>query len=153
MFRTCLWFDNEAAVAADFYVSVFPNSRILETEYYPEGSFLPAGSVLTVTFELDGQPFLALNGGKAMPHTEAVSLQIPCANQAEIDHYWQALTADGEESSCGWLRDRFGFSWQVVPTDPIFRSEDGPEANARVNEALMAMRKLDLAALEAARRG
>ncbi|HCX85989.1 MAG TPA: hypothetical protein DHV14_12820 [Micrococcales bacterium] len=157
-FTTCLWFQGNAAEAVDFYVSVFADlpggTHITGTDYYPEGGHLPPGTVLTVSFEIGGQSFVALNGDASFPFTEAVSLQIPCRDQAEIDRYWDALTADGgEESQCGWLKDRFGFSWQVVPTEPIFRSADGPEANARVNEALMQMSKLDLAALEAARCG
>lgn len=154
MFTTCLWFDGRAGEAADFYVSVFANSRILGTEYYPEGSSVPAGTVLTVEFELDGHPFLALNAGPEHAFTPAVSLQVTCRDQGEIDRYWDALLAGGGvESWCGWLQDRFGFSWQVVPDRPIFRGEDGPEANARVNAALRQMRRLDLAALDAARRG
>lgn len=154
MFTTCLWFDGDAQAAAELYVSVFPRSRVTGIEHYPEGAMMPAGTVLTVAFELDGQKMLALNGGPQFSFSEAVSLQIPCRDQAEIDRYWEALTADGgSESMCGWLKDRFGFSWQVVPAEPIFRDEDGPEANARVNDAMMQMRKLDLAALEAARRG
>ncbi|GMA32679.1 VOC family protein [Litorihabitans aurantiacus] len=154
MFTTCLWFRGEAAEAADFYVSVFPHSRVTDTAHYPEGSRLEAGTVLTVSFELDGQRFLALNGDADFPFSEAVSLQVPCEDQAEIDRYWEALLAGGgQESQCGWLKDRFGFSWQVVPREPIFRDGDSPEAGARVNDALMAMRKIDLAALEAARRG
>lgn len=154
MLTTCLWFDGQAAEAAELYVSVVPNSRITGTEYYPEGAPMPAGTVLTVSFELDGQPFLALNAGPEYRPTPAVSFQVPCRDQAEIDERWDALLAGGGvESQCGWLVDRYGFSWQVVPDRPIFRGEDGPEANARVNAALMPMRKLDLAALEAARRG
>ncbi|ROR96898.1 putative 3-demethylubiquinone-9 3-methyltransferase (glyoxalase superfamily) [Salana multivorans] len=157
-FTTCLWFDGNAAEAAEFYVSVFADlpggARITGTEHYPEGGHLPAGTVLTVNFEIAGQRFLALNGGPVFSFSEAVSLQVPCRDQAEIDHYWAALLADGgQESQCGWLKDRFGFSWQVVPDGPIFRAEDSPETNARVNTALMAMRKIDLAALDAARRG
>ena len=139
---------------AEFYVSVFPNSTLDGIEYYPEGARGEAGSVLTASFTLDGHRFLGLNGGPHFTFSEAVSRQIPCRDQAEIDRYWDALIADGgSESMCGWLKDKFGFSWQVVPAEPIFRAEDGPQANARVNAALMEMRKLDLAALEAARRG
>lgn len=157
-FTTCLWFDGNAAEAAQFYVSVFADApggaRVTGTEYYPEGSRGEAGSVLTVTFEIGGQKFVGLNGGPVFSFSEAVSLQVPCRDQAEIDHYWEALQAGGgQESQCGWLKDRFGFSWQVVPDGPIFRAGDSPEANARVNAALMQMRKIDLATLEAARRG
>lgn len=157
-FTTCLWLDGTAAEAAEFYVSVFANypggARITETEYYPDGSPLPAGSVMTVAFEIAGQQFLALNAGPEFKFSPAVSLMVPCRDQAEIDHYWQALLAGGGvESQCGWLSDRYGFTWQVVPEEPIFRAADGPEANARVNAALQQMAKLDLATLEAARRG
>lgn len=152
-FTTCLWFDGQAKEAAEFYVSVFPGSRVTGIEHYPAGSRGEEGSVLTVSFELDGAAYLALNGGPMFTFSEAVSIQVACADQAEIDHYWAALLAGGgAESQCGWLKDRFGFSWQVVPNRPIFRPEDGPAANARVNTALETMRKLDLAALEAARR-
>lgn len=152
-FTTCLWFDGNAQDAAEFYVSVFPNSRVTGVEHYPADSRGVEGSVLTVSFELDGDAYLALNGGPHFTFSEAVSVQVGCADQAEIDHYWQALLAGGGvESQCGWLKDRFGFSWQIVPTEPIFRAQDGPEANARVNAALMEMGKLDLAALETARR-
>ena len=152
MFTTCLWFDGKAQEAAEFYVSVFPNSSLDGLEYYPEGSRGEAGSVLTASFTLDGQKFIGLNGGPHFTFSEAVSLQIPCTTQGEIDHYWDLLTADGgEESMCGRLKDKFGFSWQVVTAGPIF---DGtPEENARMNEALMSMRKLDLEALAAAKRG
>lgn len=154
MFTTCLWFRGEASEAAEFWVSVFPSSRVTHTERYPINAGELSGTVITVAFELDGQAFLGLNGRADLHFTDAVSLQVPCADQAEIDHYWDALLAGGgQESRCGWLKDRFGFSWQIVPSEPIFRGEDGPEANARVNTALMQMGRLDLAALEAARRG
>lgn len=158
MFTTCLCFDGTAKEAAEFYVEVFRDlpggSRITGSEQYPEGSDMPAGSVLTVSYELGGQRFLALNVDLGTEFTASTSLQVPCSTQAEIDRYWDALLADGgEESWCGWLVDRFGFSWQVVPPEPVFRAEDGPEANARVNAAVQSMRKLDLAAIEAARAG
>lgn len=158
MFTTCLWFDGQALEAAEFYVSVFADapggSRVLAKEYYPEGAPMPAGTLLTVEFELDGERFLGLNGGPAFRFSEAVSLMVPCRDQAEIDRYWDALLAGGgQELECGWLKDRFGFRWQVVPDEPIFRGTDGPEANARVNAALQRMQKIDIAALEAARRG
>lgn len=157
-FTTCLWFDGDAAEAAEFYVAVFSGApggaRITGTEYYPEGSRGEAGSVLTVTFEIGGQKFVGLNGGPVFSFSEAVSLQVPCRDQAEIDHYWEALQAGGgQESQCGWLKDRFGFSWQVVPDGPIFRPTDTPEQAARVNAALMQMHKIDLAAIDAARHG
>ena len=157
-FTTCLCFDGTAKEAADFYVDVFRDlpggARITGTELYPEGSPMPAGTVLTVSYELGGQRFLALNVDLGTTFTTATSLQVPCSTQAEIDRYWDALLAGGGvESWCGWLTDRFGFSWQVVTPEPIFRATDSPEANARVNAALQSMRKLDLAALEAARAG
>lgn len=154
MLTTCLWFREGAAEAAAFYVSVFPRSRVTETAHYPPNAGSRAGSVVTVAFELDGRPFVALNGGTDRPFSETVSLQVACADQDEIDRYWTALlVGGGEESQCGWLRDRFGFSWQVVPSEPIFRDGDSPEANARVGDALQGMAKLDLGVLEAARRG
>jgi predicted 3-demethylubiquinone-9 3-methyltransferase (glyoxalase superfamily) len=158
LFTTCLCFDGTAEEAAEFYVDVFRDApggaRITGVERYPEGSGMPAGSVLTVSYELGGQRFLALNADLGTVFTASTSLQVPCSTQAEIDRIWDALLAGGgEESWCGWLTDRFGFSWQVVPTAPIFRAEDGPEANARVNAALRSMRRIDLAALEAARAG
>ena len=151
--RPCLWFDTRSLEAAEFYTSVFPRSRITTVTRYPEGSGERAGQVLTVAFELDGDPFLALDGGPDFQFTEAVSFEIGCADQAEIDHYWDALTADGgEPGPCGWLKDRFGLSWQVVPAhwDTLY-TEDEPEKSAKVFAAMMTMGKLDIAALEAAR--
>ncbi|WP_454293343.1 VOC family protein [Salana multivorans] len=155
---TCLWFDGDAEEAADYYVSVFTDvpggARITGTEHYPEGSGEWSGKVLVVELEIGGQKFIALNGGPQFPFTEAVSLQIPCSDQGQIDHFWDTLIGDGgQPSQCGWLKDKFGFNWQVVPAGPIFRPGDSPEVNARVNAALMKMRKIDLAALEAARTG
>ena len=148
----CLWFDTEAEEAATFYTSVFPGSRITGITHYGEAGPRPAGSVLTVAFELDGRPFTALNGGPEFPFTEAVSLQISCADQAEVDHYWEALTADGgEESVCGWLKDKFGLSWQVVPrrlTELIADPE--PERARRTMEAMLGMKKIVIADVEAA---
>ena len=109
-----LWFDNESEEAAAFYVSVFPNSRITAVSRYPEGAPQPAGTVLTVDFVLDGQEYTAINGGPQFPFTEAISLLVNCADQEEIDYYWDALSAGGEEGQCGWLKDRYGVSWQVV---------------------------------------
>lgn len=155
---TCLWFNGNALEAAQFYVSVFADgpggAEITGTDYYPEGAQLPPDTVLTVEFQLAGQRFVALNGGPEFSFSEAVSIQVPCRDQAEIDHYWDALQADGgAESQCGWLKDRFGFSWQVVPDAPVLRPQDSAETNSRVYTALMQMRKIDLAALEAARAG
>lgn len=146
-----LWFDDNGLEAAEFYVSVFPNSEITEVTHYPDGS-PNAGSVLTVTFLLDGQEHTAINGGPQFTFDEAFSLLINCADQAEVDHYWDALTADGgEESQCGWLKDKFGFSWQVVPEgwEQLLKSDD-TAAVARAVDAMYQMKKLDLAALQAA---
>lgn len=143
-----LWFDGEAEAAAEFYVGVFPNSKV-------EKVVRAGGAVMTVAFELDGQPFTALNGGPMYRFTEAVSFVIACRDQAEVDHYWSRLTADGgEPGRCGWLKDRFGLSWQVVP-DALPRVLGGsdPLGVQRAARAMMAMGKLDVAALEAAYAG
>ncbi len=151
--RPCLWFDTQSQEAAEFYVSVFPHSSITTVTHYPEGSGDRAGQVLTVAFELDGSPFLALDGGPDFTFSEAVSFEIPCADQSEIDYYWDALSADGGETGpCGWLKDRFGLSWQVVPADwDRLYDEDEPEKAAKVFAAMMQMSKLDIATLQAAR--
>jgi predicted 3-demethylubiquinone-9 3-methyltransferase (glyoxalase superfamily) len=152
----CLWFDSEAEPAAKFYTAVFPDSRITAVSRYGEAGFevhgRPAGSVLTVTFDLAGQSFMALNGGPLFRFTEAVSLVVSCDSQAEIDHYWHALGAGGDPAAqqCGWLKDRYGLSWQVVP-GVIGALMTGPHAD-RVMAALLTMKKIDLAALEAATR-
>jgi predicted 3-demethylubiquinone-9 3-methyltransferase (glyoxalase superfamily) len=152
----CLWFDSEAEEAAKFYVSIFPNSKIGKTARYPEG--LPgdrAGQVLTVEFELDGVTFTGLNGGPQFKFDEAISFQIYVDDQAELDRYWNALLAHGGvESQCGWLKDRFGLSWQVAPTQlgKLMASPDREAAN-RVAAAMMQMVKLDIAKLEAAAAG
>jgi len=145
-----LWFDSQAEEAAEFYVSLFPNSKILST--HRSG---PEGAVLTVTFELDGQMVTCLNGGPMFPQTEAFSFSIDCADQAEVDRYWAALTADGgTESQCGWCKDRFGLSWQVVPKQ-LFETIGGPDAagRERATAAMMQMVKLDVAKLQAAYAG
>jgi predicted 3-demethylubiquinone-9 3-methyltransferase (glyoxalase superfamily) len=149
-----LWFDTEAEQAAEFYVSVFPDSRIISTARYPEGAPGPAGTVMTVEFELDGQRFVGINGGPQFPFTEAVSFQITCETQEEVDRYWDVLTEGGEESMCGWLKDRYGLSWQVVPTgmEEVFTDPD-PSRAQRAMQAMLGMRKLDLAALQAAADG
>ncbi|MET0271421.1 MAG: VOC family protein [Phenylobacterium sp.] len=152
----CLWFDRDAEAAAQLYVSVFPNSRIVEISRYPEG--LPgdrAGEVLTVEFELDGTPFTGLNGGPEFPQTEAVSFRIDVDDQPTLDRYWDGLLAGGGvESQCGWLKDRFGVSWQVVPVQlvPLITGPDRAAAG-RVSDALMQMGKIDIAKLEAAAKG
>ena len=150
-----LWFDTEALEAAEFYVSVFPNSSITRVEPYPEGGRGVPGSIMLVQFLLDGQPFAAINGGPQFPHSEAVSFEISCEDQAEVDHYWERLTDGGSESMCGWLKDRFGVSWQVVPTAQFnaIMGDADPERARRAMEAMFTMRKLDIAALLAAADG
>lgn len=153
----CLWFDDQAEEAARFYAGIFPNSRIVAVSRYPEAGQethrKPAGSVMTVEFELNGMRFTALNGGPEFKFNEAVSFQIHCDDQEEIDHYWETLAAGGDPAAqvCGWLKDRFGLSWQVVPKmmDEIFKDEKSPGARA-VMEAMLAMKKLDIAALKEA---
>jgi len=151
---TNLWFDTEAEEAAEFYTSIFENSRIVHVARYTEAGPRPAGMVMTVEFELDGQRFIGINGGPEFKFDEAISLMINCESQDEIDYYWERLTEGGEESQCGWLKDRYGLSWQVVPTgmDEVFSDPD-PERARRAMEALLKMRKLDIAALWSAADG
>ncbi|GAA1497111.1 VOC family protein [Paeniglutamicibacter kerguelensis] len=147
---TCLWFDQQGLDAARFYTSIFPNSEI-GTQVVLDENGQPATVPLTVDFSLNGSPFVALNGGPMFSFNEAVSFQIMCQDQAEVDYYWDALTAGGEESQCGWLKDRFGVSWQVVPTRlPELLGQGDPEVARKVMEAFMPMRKFDIAALERA---
>ena len=149
-----LWFDTQAEEAANFYVSVFKNSKLGKIARYSEAGPGPAGSAMTVAFELDGLAFTALNGGPYFKFTEAVSFVISCADQAEVDHYWDRLLEGGSASQCGWLKDKFGLSWQVVPTRLSELASDPDSAKvARVMGAMMKMIKLDIAALEAAARG
>lgn len=151
MTRPCLWFDNQAEEAAEFYTSVFPNSKITEVSRYGPDSPMPEGTVLTVAFELDGREFVALNGGPMFTFSEAVSFQVDCKDQDEVDYYWSALTAGGEESQCGWLKDRYGLSWQIVPTDVIALIRDADPARAQAaTQAMFTMRKIDIAALHKA---
>jgi predicted 3-demethylubiquinone-9 3-methyltransferase (glyoxalase superfamily) len=146
-----LWFDTEAEEAAKYYCSVFPNSKINAVTHYTEASGERAGTVLTVDFELDGRPFNAINGGPDFHFTEAVSLIILCKDQAEIDAYWSKLTEGGEEGPCGWVKDKYGLSWQIAPTAWIeMLTDPDREAVSRGMEAMMGMKKLDLAALQAA---
>lgn len=153
----CLWFADQAEEAAKFYVGVFKNSRIATVTRYPEAGFethhRPAGSVMTVAFELDGQNFTALNGGPAFTFNEAVSFEINCSTQEEIDYYWDKLSAGGDPKAqaCGWLKDRFGLSWQVVPSgmEEMLKDEKSPGAQ-RAMEAMLRMKKLDMAALQRA---
>ena len=148
-----LWFDTQAEDAARFYTSVFPNSKLGRVLRFPEGGPRPAGMVLTVEFELEGQPFVALNGGPEYRHTPAVSFCVECADQKEIDYYWDKLVAGGKPVQCGWLEDRFGVSWQVVPRgmDDYFSDKD-PKRAERMMRAMHTMVKLDVAKLEAAAR-
>jgi predicted 3-demethylubiquinone-9 3-methyltransferase (glyoxalase superfamily) len=154
----CLWFDTQAEEAVNFYCTVFKNSKITAINRYPEAGQeihkKPPGSVMVVAFELDGQPFTALNGGPQFKFDEAVSFQIMCETQSEIDRYWNALTAGGQEGPCGWLKDKFGLSWQVVPSViPRMMSGQDAKKSARVMDAFMKMKKIDLAALERAYAG
>lgn len=150
----CLWFDTQGEEAAAFYTSVFPNSRVLEVSRYGQAGPRPAGTVMTVSFELDGQRFLALNGGPEFTFSEAISLTVECADQAEVDHYWSRLSEGGEEGPCGWLKDRYGVSWQVVPRRlPELITASDPETGQRVMAAMLRMRKIEIAGLEAAAAG
>ena len=150
--RPCLWFDTNAEEATNFYVSVFKNSEVLDTSYYGDGAPMPAGTVLTINFRLDGQEFMALNGGPDFKFTEATSFMIDCASQEEVDYYWDALTKDGGEPvQCGWLKDKFGLSWQVVPAilEELMKDKDPVKTN-RVMQALLKMVKIDIAKLKEA---
>jgi predicted 3-demethylubiquinone-9 3-methyltransferase (glyoxalase superfamily) len=150
-----LWFDTQAEEAANFYVSLFPNSRIDKVARYPEGTPGQAGTVMTVGFSLDGQDFTALNAGPHFKFNEAVSFVIACDDQAEVDRYWDALIADGgEPSQCGWLKDKYGLSWQVTPKRLLELGSDPDVAKAgRVMAAMMQMTKIDIAKLEEAAKG
>lgn len=148
----CLWFNTQAAEAADYYCGIFKNSKINNTSYYAEGAPFPAGTVLTVDFELDGQGFTALNGGPEFSFSEAISFQIDCADQEEVDYYWDSLTADGgEESQCGWLKDKYGLSWQVVPNvlSKLLTGSDTGGVQRAMNVP-MGQRKLIIAELQKA---
>ncbi|GAA2600209.1 VOC family protein [Streptomyces axinellae] len=150
--KTFLWFDNQAQEAAEFYVSLFDNSRIVETTRYGEAGPGEPGSVMVVVFELAGQQFVALNGGPHFTFSEAISLQVYCDSQDEVDTLWEKLTADGgEPGDCGWLKDKYGLSWQVVP-ERLFEliSDPDPAKSAAVTQAMLQMKKIDLPALEAA---
>jgi len=149
-----LWFDTQAEEAAAFYTTVFPNSRVVNVTRYTEAGPRPAGMVMTVEFELDGQRFVGINGGPDFTFTEAVSFQIDCKNQDDVDYYWQRLGDGGQEGPCGWLKDRYGLSWQVVPEgmDELFADPDRSRAQ-RAMTAMLGMGKLDIAALRAAADG
>jgi predicted 3-demethylubiquinone-9 3-methyltransferase (glyoxalase superfamily) len=147
----CLWFDNDGEAAAELYTSVFPNSKILDVTRYGPAGPRPEGTVMTVSFELDGQKFLALNGGPNFTFNEAVSFQIHCRDQDEVDHYWEKLGEGGEPGPCGWLKDRFGLSWQVVPNrlPELLEDPDREKAN-RVMAAMLEMGKIEIDELERA---
>ncbi len=148
---TCLWFDTEGEEAANYYVGLFPNSRITDVSRYGAGGPRPEGTVMTVAFELDGRSFVALNGGPEYQFTEAVSFQIACKTQEDVDRYWAELAAGGEEGPCGWLKDRFGLSWQVIP-DGLgdLLGDPDPGRSQRAMRAMMGMKKLDLAEMRRA---
>jgi predicted 3-demethylubiquinone-9 3-methyltransferase (glyoxalase superfamily) len=146
-----LWFNNQAEEAVKFYTSIFKNSKTGSVTRYPEGTPGPAGTVMTVDFQLDGQEFVALNGGPQFPFTEAVSFVVNCDTQEQIDYYWEKLSAGGKEVQCGWLKDKFGVSWQIVPTvlNELVSDKDAAKAK-RVMHALLKMVKLDIEKLQAA---
>ena len=156
----CLWFDSQAEEAAQFYTGVFPHSRITNVVRYTEAGLeihgQPAGKVMTVSFELDGQPFTALNGGPVFRFNEAVSFQVLCETQEELDHYWEKLSEGGDPAAqqCGWLKDRFGVSWQVTPRILLdMLADPDPERSRRSMEVMLKMKKLDIAALERVHQG
>jgi predicted 3-demethylubiquinone-9 3-methyltransferase (glyoxalase superfamily) len=148
---TCLWFDTQAEEAARFYTSIFNNSSILTVTRYSEVGPRPEGMVMTVTFQIDGQEFMALNGGPEFKFSEAISIVVNCETQAEIDRLWAALSDGGEIQMCGWLKDKYGVSWQIVPSmlDELLANAN-PEQVKRVTEAIFHMKKLDIQALQAA---
>ena len=150
----CLWFDTEGEDAAEFYTSVFPNSRIVHVSHYGSAGPRPEGMVMEVEFELDGRSFLALNGGPDFRFTEAISLQADCKDQAEVDRLWETLSEGGEEGPCGWLKDRYGVSWQIVPSRMYeLIADPDPERAQRAVAAMLQMGKLDIAELERAADG
>lgn len=151
---TFLWYDTQAEEAANLYTSIFPNSKILTIARYGDAGPGPKGSVMTMAFELDGHKFIALNGGPHFKFTEAISLLIECKSQEEVDHYWSRLTEGGQESQCGWLQDKFGLSWQVTPTALGEMLSDADRAKAgRVMQAMLKMKKIDIATLRRAYEG
>jgi predicted 3-demethylubiquinone-9 3-methyltransferase (glyoxalase superfamily) len=154
----CLWFDDQAEPAAKFYTDIFKHSKILSVSRFPEAGQeihgKPAGSAMTVEFELDGQKFTALNGGPQFKFSEAISLQVDCRSQEEVDYFWQKLGAGGQDSQCGWLKDKYGLSWQVVPRQlsELLQDKD-PAKSARVMQAMLKMSKIDIATLQKAHAG
>jgi predicted 3-demethylubiquinone-9 3-methyltransferase (glyoxalase superfamily) len=152
---TFLWFDDDAEEAMKFYVSLFKNSKILSTNRYPEGSPGKAGTLMTGSFQLEGQEFMALNGGPEFPFTEAISLFVNCESQQEVDDIWAKLTVGGgRESQCGWLKDKFGLSWQIIPKQlGEMLGDKDPDKAKRALDAMLKMKKIDVKALERARDG
>ena len=149
-----LWFDDKAEEAANFYVSIFKNSKVLSLTRYGEAGPGPKGSVLTAEFELEGQKFVALNGGPHFKFTEAISFVVNCATQEEVDYFWEKLLDGGKESQCGWLKDKYGLSWQIVPTVlPELLQDRDPEKANRVMQAMMKMIKIDIETLKRAAEG
>jgi predicted 3-demethylubiquinone-9 3-methyltransferase (glyoxalase superfamily) len=147
----CLWFDTEGEEAARFYTSIFPNSKILDIARYGSAGPRPEGTVMTVSFELDGQEFVALNGGPEFTFSEAISFQVFCESQEEVDSFWSKLSDGGEEGPCGWLKDKFGLSWQIVPTVlPQLLGDPDREKSQRVMRAMLNMKKIEIDALERA---
>ena len=147
----CLWFDTEGEEAANFYTSVFPNSRIDDVARYGEAGPRPEGTVMVVSFELDGQKFIALNGGPEFTFSEAISFQVSCETQEEVDAFWSKLSAGGEEGPCGWLKDKFGVSWRIVPTAlPRLLGDPDREKSKRAMQAMLEMKKIEIDALERA---
>ena len=149
-----LWFDNQAEEAADFYVAIFKNSKIVSIDRYGDAGPGPKGTVMIATFQIDGQEFVALNGGPRFKFTEAISFVVNCETQEEVDYFWEKLSAGGEKSRCGWLKDKFGLSWQVVPTilDKLLRAKDAVKAQ-RVMQAMLQMDKIDIKTLKQAYEG
>ncbi|MGI8808915.1 MAG: VOC family protein [Acidimicrobiales bacterium] len=147
----CLWFDTQAEEAATFYTGIFKNSRVVDVRHYGSAGPRPEGMVMVVDFELDGQPFIALNGGPEFTFDEAISFQVSCESQEEVDDFWTRLSEGGQEGPCGWVKDRFGLSWQIVPTvlDELIRDTD-PGRSQRAMKAMLGMSKLDIAELQRA---
>ncbi len=146
-----LWFDHQAEEAMNFYVSIFKNSKVLNVNRYPENSPMPAGTVMTASFSLDGQEFIALNGGPVYSFTQSVAFVVNCETQEEVDYYWEKLTKGGEEGQCAWLTDKFGLPWQVVPSAlGRLLSDPDPDRAGRVMQAMMQMKKIDIGRLEQA---
>ena len=151
---TCLWFDNNAEEAVTFYTSIFKNAKVLEVARYGEAGPGPEGSALTMRFQLEGVEFMALNGGPAFKFTEAISLSVDCKSQAEVDELWGRLSEGGSEDQCGWLKDKFGLSWQIVPRAlPEMLGDPDPEKSKRVMEAMLKIKKIDIKVLQEAYEG